>query len=168
MSQLCKCTHRSSSSHACTYKVENSRKFGLLRHSFSVCVWTCLRWMNSTSQVCPNPSLHSLAPVSLPRLLPPTCPPFCSPFLFVLVVCFRLFLLGKHAPFSWVRFCHSVCQSYWPHPHRHSSTCPNTHLKQAQKHKWPRHLKSNCNQYFSINGQVNGLLQLERDHFSQL
>lgn len=38
----------------------------------------------------------------------PAFPPICSPSLFVLLVCFRLFLQGKHAQFSWVRFGHSV------------------------------------------------------------
>lgn len=69
-----------------------------------------------------------------PPFLPFACPPpICSGSLFVLVVCFSLYSLGKHAPFSWVRFCH------WP-SNSLKHMLKHKHLKQAHTHDLPRQL----------------------------
>lgn len=109
----------------------------LMRHSFTVCVWACLRWINSFSHV------HFI-PTSLPlslclcisgfSVLSSFHPPICPGSLFVWRVCFRFLLLSKHAPFSWVRFCHFVRAPGLTPSHTHTPAHVQTHFSNKLKH----------------------------------
>lgn len=106
----------------------------LMRHSFTVCVWACLRWINSFSHV------HFI-PTSLPlslclcisgfSVLSSFHPPICPGSLFVWRVCFRFLLLSKHAPFSWVRFCHFVRAPGLTPSHTHTHQHMYKHIFQT-------------------------------------
>lgn len=86
---------RSCTPRAYAYRVENFRKQHLVCHSFSVCVCTCRLFMKSFNHALPlplPPSPLSASPLSASHMLRVFV---CAP-----LVCFRLLLLGKHAPFS--------------------------------------------------------------------
>lgn len=116
-----------------TQKVEQIWGRLCLRHSFRVCVWACLRWTSSSSHV--HPLLHfslsfSLSGFFIHSLHLQTVLPSAHNPLFVFLVCFRLSLLGKHAVFSWLRFCHLLSELL-------GFTCTrlNAHLEHAPVHK---------------------------------
>lgn len=118
---------RSSSPHTSTHKVENSRESQWVRHSFSVCVCACLRWINSFSHVLSIPALLSL---SLDLL--------SSHMLRVLVLAGCVFkaTLTRQTCSAFLSEVLLLCLSSWVDPHTHSTTCPSTHLNQAQTQCW--------------------------------
>lgn len=107
--------------------LENSTRSHSVRHSFSVCA--CLGELLASVMITPS-SPSSLVSTSSLFLLPflPSAQGFC--------VCFgcgcRATLLTGQTHFVCSSEVLSLCQSAWPDPHTHSSTCPNTHLKRAQ------------------------------------